>query len=215
MTNTCVCNCNPSWGKSISVPQKRLLRGPFPISCLLAQSRTTPDLLSVTVDEICLFKSLIETRSCRIPRGLSVLGSFLSVRWLCRSATVVTQLSSSEFFYCKVVTPCTGTPTHLLLHLWMDKGFPGGASGKEPACQCRRHRRCRFHLWIQKIPWRRAWQPTPVFLPGESHGQRSVAGYSPQGRRELDTTERAFMDGQLGCVHFEAAVNRTVLKTSG
>ena len=41
-----------------------------------------------------------------------------------------------------------------------------------------------------KIPWRRKWQPTPVFLPGESHGQRSLAGYSPQGRKELDTTER-------------------------
>ena len=42
---------------------------------------------------------------------------------------------------------------------------------------------------IRKIPWRRAWQPTPVFLPGESHGQRSLAGYSPQGRKESDTTE--------------------------
>ena len=40
-----------------------------------------------------------------------------------------------------------------------------------------------------KIPWRRAWQPTPVFLPGEFHGQRSLAGYSPQGHKELDTTE--------------------------
>ena len=42
---------------------------------------------------------------------------------------------------------------------------------------------------MKKIPWRRAWQPTPVFLPGESHGQRSLAGYSPQGHKELDTTE--------------------------
>ena len=59
MTNTYVCNCDPSQGKSISIPQKSLLWGPFPISRLLAQSWTTPDLLSVTVDEICLFKSLI------------------------------------------------------------------------------------------------------------------------------------------------------------
>ena len=50
-------------------------------------------------------------------------------------------------------------------------GFPGGASGKEPACQCRR---CRFDPWIGKILCRRKWQPTPVFLPGESHGQRSL-----------------------------------------
>ena len=41
----------------------------------------------------------------------------------------------------------------------------------------------------QKIPWRRAWHPTPVFLPGESHGQRSPVGYSPWGRKESDTTE--------------------------
>ena len=47
----------------------------------------------------------------------------------------------------------------------------------------------RFDPWAGKIPWRRKWQPTPVFLPGESHGQRSLAGYSPQGRTESDTTE--------------------------
>ena len=44
-------------------------------------------------------------------------------------------------------------------------------------------------LWVGMIPWRRAWQPTPVFLPGESHGQRSLMGYSQQGRKESDTTE--------------------------
>ena len=43
--------------------------------------------------------------------------------------------------------------------------------------------------WVGKIPWRRKWQPTPVFLPGESHGQRSLEGYSPQGHKESDTTE--------------------------
>ena len=48
----------------------------------------------------------------------------------------------------------------------------------------------RFDPWVRKIPWRREWQPTPVFLPGESHGQRSLAGYSPWGRKESDTTEK-------------------------
>ena len=57
--------------------------------------------------------------------------------------------------------------------------FPGGASGKEPACHCRRHRRHGFSPWVGKIPWRKKSQPTPVFLPGESHGWRSLAGYSP------------------------------------
>ena len=46
-------------------------------------------------------------------------------------------------------------------------GFPGGASGKEPSCHCRRHKRLRFYPWVRKIPWKRARQPTPVFLPGE------------------------------------------------
>ena len=48
-----------------------------------------------------------------------------------------------------------------------NKGFPGGTSGKESACQCRRHKRCGFSRWVRKIPWRRKWQPTPVFLPGD------------------------------------------------
>ena len=59
------------------------------------------------------------------------------------------------------------------------ESFPGGASGKEPACQCKRPKRHKFDPWIRKIPWRRAWLPIPVFLPRESHGQRSLPGYSP------------------------------------
>ena len=58
-------------------------------------------------------------------------------------------------------------------------GFPGGASGKEPACQCRRHKRLGFDPWVGKIPWRRAWQPIPVFLPGESHRRGSLVGCGP------------------------------------
>ena len=59
----------------------------------------------------------------------------------------------------------------------------GCASGKESTCQCRKCKRHGFHPWVGKIPWRRAWQPTPIFLPGESHRQRSLEGYTPQGRR--------------------------------
>ena len=58
------------------------------------------------------------------------------------------------------------------------KSFPGGASGKESACQCRR---CRLHTWVRKIPWGRKWQLTPVFLPGKSHGQRSRVGLQSMG----------------------------------
>ena len=59
--------------------------------------------------------------------------------------------------------------------------------GESVCLQCRRPG---FDPWIGKIPWRRKWQPTPVFLPGESHGRRSLVGYSPQGRKESDMTER-------------------------
>jgi len=58
-------------------------------------------------------------------------------------------------------------------------GFSGGTSGKEPASECRRCRRLGFDLWVGKIPWRRAWQPTLVFLPGESHGQRRLVVEKP------------------------------------
>ena len=65
---------------------------------------------------------------------------------------------------------------------------PGGASGKEPTCKCRRHKRPGFNPWVGKISWRRKWHPTPVLLPGESHGQRSLEGYGPQGHKESDVT---------------------------
>ena len=68
--------------------------------------------------------------------------------------------------------------------------FPDSTSDKEPACQCRRHKRLGFHPWVRKIPWRRKWQPTPIFLPGEFHGQRSLEDYSPWGHKKSDTTER-------------------------
>ena len=60
--------------------------------------------------------------------------------------------------------------------------LPRGLSGKESACQCKRHR---FDPWFGKIPSRRKSQPTPVFLPGKSHGQRSLEGYSPWGRERV------------------------------
>ena len=82
-------------------------------------------------------------------------------------------------------------------------GFPGGSSGKEPTCQCRRPKRHQFDLWVRKIPWRRKWQPTPVFLPGESHAKRSPLGYSPQDHKELDMTE------QLTLSHFHHLTLRT------
>ena len=77
----------------------------------------------------------------------------------------------------------------LLMGLILTTGFAGGTSGKESICQRGRHERHRLDPWLRKIPWRRAGQPSPVFLSGESHGQRSLAGYSPRGCTELDMTE--------------------------
>ena len=63
------------------------------------------------------------------------------------------------------------------------RGLPRWYSGKESACQGGRPR---FDPWIGKIPWRREWKLTPEFLPGESHGQGTLEGYSPRGHKELD-----------------------------
>ena len=70
-------------------------------------------------------------------------------------------------------------------------GVSGSTNSKEDSCECRRHKRWGFDSWVGKIPWRKAWQPTLVFLPGKSHGQRSLAGYSPWGCKASDTMEQA------------------------
>ena len=72
----------------------------------------------------------------------------------------------------------------VLMNLFAEQ-FPGGSVGKV-FLQCGR---TVFDLWFGKIPWRRKWQPTPVFLPGEFHGQRGLVGYSPWGHKESDMTE--------------------------
>ena len=73
------------------------------------------------------------------------------------------------------------------------KGFPSGIVGKESACQCGRYKKCGFDPWVGKISWGREWLPTPVFLPGKSHEQRSLAGYSSWDHKDLDTTEQLNM----------------------
>ena len=102
-------------------------------------------------------------------------------------ASLVAQLVNNPAAMQKTPVQCLGQedslkkgslPTPVFL------GFPGGSNlplmGKRPG----------FDPWVGKIPWSRAWQSTPVFLPGESHGRRSLVGYSPWGHKELDMTER-------------------------
>ena len=69
---------------------------------------------------------------------------------------------------------------------------PGGSDGKKICLQYRRCRGHEFSSWVGKIPWRREWLPTPVFLPGEFHGQMNLVGFSLWGRKELDITEQLF-----------------------
>ena len=79
---------------------------------------------------------------------------------------------------------CTGR--WVFYHFTTGQPLPGGASGIKSPCQCRRQG---FDPWVEKIPWRGKWLPTPVFLPGKFHGQRSLVGYSPSCHKESDTTE--------------------------
>ena len=76
-------------------------------------------------------------------------------------------------------------------------GFPGGASDKESACQCKR---LGFNPWVRKIPGKRKWQPTSVLLPGKSHGQRSLVDYSSWGRKESGTTEQLNNYNKGNCI---------------
>ena len=63
--------------------------------------------------------------------------------------------------------------------------FPGDVRGKEPLCQCRRHKRREFNPWVRKIPWRRAWQPIPVFLPGEPAWTEEPGGLQSMGSQRI------------------------------
>ena len=85
--------------------------------------------------------------------------------------------------------PCSGPPRlwSMVLSPGFHQGFPGGSAGKRICLQCGRPG---FDPWVGKIPWRRERLPSPVFWPGEFHGQRSLEGYSPWGYKESDMTER-------------------------
>ena len=95
--------------------------------------------------------------------------------------------------HCKLIQSKVFTGTSLVVQwLRLHTSNAGGvglilAQTVKNGLQYRRHR---FNLWVGKIPWRREWQPTPVFLPGKFHGQRSLAGYSPWCCKESDMTEQ-------------------------
>ena len=90
-------------------------------------------------------------------------------------------------FQSRLLPVCVWSFMNIFGETLLSIGFPWWFRGQSLYLQCRRPG---FHLWVKKIPWRRNWQPTSVFLPGESHGQRSLVGYSPRGRKESDMIER-------------------------
>ena len=130
----------------------------------------------------CKLAGLISEREERlgfdaeVPLIILLVPSPSSAIWLWDLGRPLTSLS--QFLH-----PLKGGP-------WNPHGVPRWLSGRESACQCGRHRNPGFDPWVRKIPWRRKWWPIPVFLPGESHGQRSLAGYSPWSCKELNTMEQ-------------------------
>ena len=120
---------------------------------------------------MCLFFSTLSRLVIAfLPRSKHLL-IFL---WLQSSSTVILEPKKIKFV------------TVSLLPLYLHEY---GTCGKEPTCQCRRLKRRGFNPCIRKIPWWRAWKPTPVFLPAESQGWKRLVGCSPRGCKESDTTE--------------------------
>ena len=135
-----------------------------------------------------------ERRQCYTAQSQSKTTS--KKQWLSTSSQFLLELISIQsiaYLYWYFFSFPRPTPT-FRHYLWLHHVcFPGGASDKESACQCRRHQRCQFDSWVGKNLWKRKWQPTPVFLPGKFHGQGSLASYSSYSSKELNMTEDTFM----------------------
>ena len=119
-------------------------------------------------------------RTIDLKKGNGVVIAHIKLTLLFHSRSELCQNSPSKCSFLKFLFP-----NYKVLH----KGFPGGTSSKEPTCQCKQYKICELDPWVRKSWWRRARQPTSVFLPGNSHGQRRLASYSLQGQKESDTTE--------------------------
>ena len=96
------------------------------------------------------------------------------------SLVICRHFDDSHYARCEVVSHCCFDSIYLIT------GLLRWHQCKESTCQCRRYKTCQFDPWVRKIPWRRKWQPTPVHLPQEFYGKRSLAGYSPWGHRVGD-----------------------------
>ena len=137
-------------------------------------------------------------------RCLFLQGSVMGRRWRVKEKSGVWLTFFSFLAHCFVGCPASFTcfvllaVQHLLLICFLDTVCipqlfctSQAALVVKNSLPMQETQEMQVRSWVRKIPWRRAWQPTPVSLPGETHGQRSLAGYSPWGRRESDMTEAA------------------------
>ena len=111
--------------------------------------------------EVHLFLTVLETGKSKINVPVSFVSGEGS-SWLADGCLLAVSYTAER--YRALVSSSSYKGTNLI------RCSPGGTSGKESACQCRKCKKCRFDPCVRKIPWRRKWQPTLVFLPGESHG---------------------------------------------
>ena len=127
----------------------------------------------ITLWASCLFRTCIESyngKECIYVYNLSYSAIQQKLTQHCKSTILYFNKRNNILFKMNL---------YLGQYKW-SLGLPRWLSGKESTCQCRRSRRWGFNPWVGKIPWRREWQPTPVFLPGKSNGQRSLTGYCPK-----------------------------------
>ena len=124
----------------------------------------------------------IYQRGVSVERGQKGTAQFCSFKVRCQEGRFqILRVGSQQNTDQAILEPIYQFP---FLSPWL---FPGGSDGKRLYLQCRRPR---FDPWVGKSPWRRKWQTTPIALPGKSHGQRSLAGYSLWDLKESDMTER-------------------------
>ena len=106
---------------------------------------------------------------------------FFKYNYWNNSVHIFDMLAVSTCIYLKVNT----ISNSIYYTCYFKQGFQDGSVGKRICLQCTTPRRCGFEPWVGKIPWRRAWQPNPVFFPGKSNGQKSLMGYTPQVQTQL------------------------------
>ena len=173
--------CHPTISSSV-VPFSFCLQsfpasGPFTVSRLFTsggQSIRAPASASVLPMNVQSWFSLGLTGLILLAvQGTLKVGGINSlVLSLCIPMYLLSSFNILSAFYADIVSFCFKKLRHqfIIFHLTNDR-LPGWLSGKEPACQCRRHERLEFCSWVGKIPWRRKWQPILVFLPGKFHEQ--------------------------------------------